>query len=77
MVPTAGLADQVTLAPEGRFTTENCSVPDGATVAVAGLTLVAGEALSFKLAVPSTASVVEFFAVMVMVSAEATVFGAL
>jgi hypothetical protein len=76
MVPRGGLSIHVTLAPDGRFTTENCSVPDGATVAVAGLTLVGGEAVSAKLAVPRTACVVEFFAVMVTVSSEATVLGA-
>jgi len=76
MVPAAGVSAHRTLAPEGRFTTENCLVPAGATVAVAGLTLVGGGAVSVKLAVPRTAWVDEFFAVTVTVSSEATVFGA-
>ena len=33
------LTDQAMPTPEGRLRTENCLVPDGATVAVAGLTL--------------------------------------
>jgi hypothetical protein len=37
-----GLADHATVVPEGRFNTENCAVPAGATVAVVGLTLLAG-----------------------------------
>ena len=65
MLPVAGLIDQVTLSPEGRFTTENCLVPAGATVAVAGLTLDVGEACSVMLAVPRT--VEELFAVTVTV----------
>jgi hypothetical protein len=81
MVPTAGLADQVTLAPDGKFMTENCSVPDGATVAVAGLTLVTGEAVSVKLAVPNTAYATGFVdtslnAVIVIVCSDGTVAGA-
>ncbi len=49
-------------------------MPEGATVAVAGLTL--GEASKVKLAVPSTASVEEFVAVTVMVVWDATLLGA-
>jgi hypothetical protein len=40
MVPSAEPIDQVTPALEGRFKTENCWVPEGTTLAVAGLTLV-------------------------------------
>ena len=58
------------VSPEGRFRTENCFVPEGATVAVAGLTLGVGDASSVTLAVPRT--VEEFFAVMVIVVCEAT-----
>ena len=65
MVPVAGLTDQVTVSPEGRFRTENCLVPDGATVAVAGLTLGVGDACKVTLAVPRT--VEPFFAVTVIV----------
>jgi hypothetical protein len=42
MLPTAWLTDQVTKVPEGRLRTENCCVPEGATDAVAGLTLAPG-----------------------------------
>ena len=66
MLP-AGLADQVAVTPEGRLRTENCWVPEGATVAVAGLTLGVGEACKVKLAVARTAWVEEFFAVIVIV----------
>ena len=55
MLPVAGLTDQVMVSPEGRFRTENCLVPEGATVAVAGLTLGVGDASRVRLAVPSTA----------------------
>jgi hypothetical protein len=65
MLPVAGLMDQVTVSPVGRFRTENCLVPEGATVAVAGLTLGAGEACRVTLAVPRT--VEELFAVTVTV----------
>ena len=65
MLPVAGLIDQVAVSPEGRFVTENCLVPEGATVAVAGLTLGVGEACRVMLAVPRT--VEELFAVTVMV----------
>ncbi len=55
-------------------------VPDGATVTVAGVTLVgaggAGEAVKVTLAVPKTALVEEFFAVTVTVVWVATVLGA-
>jgi hypothetical protein len=40
MLPVAGLADQVALTLEGRLRTENCWIPEGATLTVAGLTLV-------------------------------------
>ena len=66
--------DQVTVSPEGKLRTENCLVPAGATVAVAGLTLGEGEACSVILAVPRT--VEEFFAVTVMVVWAATSLGA-
>jgi hypothetical protein len=62
MVPVAGLSAHVTLLPAGRFRTENCSVPAGATVAVDGATLMAGEAVKVKLAVPRTAYWAEFVA---------------
>jgi len=74
MFPTAGLTDQATLAPEGRFRTENCWVAEGATVAVVGLTL--GEACSVTLAVPRIDCVAEFVAVMVRVCWVATQVGA-
>jgi hypothetical protein len=68
MLPVVGLTDQMTLTPDGRFSTENCFVPEGPTVAVAGLTLVGGgDAFRVKLAVPRTASVEEFAAVTVIV----------
>lgn len=78
MFPVTGLSSHATLAPEGKFRTENCLIPAGATVTVAGLMLVgdAGEAVSVKLAVPMTAWVAEFFAVTVTVSFEVTLFGA-
>jgi hypothetical protein len=67
MLPLLGLIDQLTLTPDGRFSTENCFVPEGATDAVAGLTLGGvGEAVRVMLAVPRTASVEEFLAVTVM-----------
>ena len=65
MLPTAELMDQVTPSPDGRFTTENCLVVEGATVAVAGLTLGGGDACRVKLAVPRT--VEPLFAETVMV----------
>ena len=65
MLPVVGLIDQVTLSPEGRFSTENCLVPEGARVAVEGLTLAVGEGCSVTLAVPRT--VEELFAVTVTV----------
>jgi hypothetical protein len=50
---------------------ENCLVPEGATVAAAGLTLggvaAAGEACRVKLAVPSRDCVEAFVAMMVRV----------
>jgi hypothetical protein len=56
MLPVIGLSDQTTVTPEARFCTENCFVPEGATVAVAGLTLGGrGVAVSVKVAVPRTA----------------------
>jgi hypothetical protein len=54
MLPTGGLMYQAGVTPEGRFTTENCMVPNGARVAVAGLTLGVGDAFRVRLAVPST-----------------------
>jgi hypothetical protein len=74
MLPVVGLIDQVTLSPEGRFSTENCLVPEGARVAVDGLTLAVGEGCSVTLAVPRRVD--EFFAVTVMVVCEATSLGA-
>jgi hypothetical protein len=65
MLPKAGLIDQVMLSPIGRFRTENCLVPAGATVAADGLRLGGGEACRVKLAVPRT--VEPLFAVTVMV----------
>jgi hypothetical protein len=78
ILPVEGLSDHVTVVPEGRFCTVNCRVPAGATVAVAGLTLVgaAGEAVRVRVAVPRTALVDEFFAVAVTVVCVATVLGA-
>ena len=67
MLPFKGPTDQVTVAPEGRLRIENCCVPEGATVAVAGLTLGAGEACRVKLAVPRMEFVEEFAAVTVIV----------
>ena len=51
-----GLSDHATVVPEGKFCTVNCRVPAGATVAVAGLTLVGGGgvAVRVKVAVPKT-----------------------
>jgi hypothetical protein len=40
MLPTGGLSDHVTLVSKGTFVTENCWVPEGATLAFAGVTLV-------------------------------------
>ena len=74
MYPTAGLTDQTTLAPEGRFRTENCWVAEGATAAVAGLTL--GEACSVTLAAARTDCVAEFVAVIVKICCAATLLGA-
>jgi len=76
MLPVAWLIDQVMVSPEGRFRTENCFVPEGATVAVAGLTLGVGEACTVRLAVPMTASVDEFIAVIVRVCWDWTFIGA-
>jgi hypothetical protein len=53
---------------------ENCWVPEGATVAVAGLTL--GEACRVKLAVPRLDCVAEFVAVIERVCCVATLLGA-
>jgi hypothetical protein len=74
MLPVAGLIDQVVVSPEGRFTTENCLVPEGASAAVAGLTLGVGEADKVMLAVPRTVD--ELFAVTVTVVCNATLLGA-
>jgi hypothetical protein len=77
MPPVAGLTVQATLVPEGKFSTENCWVFPGATVAVAGVTLVGGgEACRVRLADPRTDCVDEFVAVTVMVVCAATVLGA-
>ncbi len=83
MLPVAELSDQATVVPDGKFTTENWSVPDGATVAVAGLTLVGGGggaegAVGTKvtMAVPRTAFVTEFLAVTVRDVVTGTVLGA-
>ena len=86
MLPVLPLTDQATVAPEGRLRTENCLVAAGATVAVAGLTLVAGgggggggvveDAVNVKLADPSMARVEEFFAVTRRVCSDATLLGA-
>jgi len=76
MLPFRGLTDQVTVTPEGRLRTENCCVAEGATVAVVGLTLGAGDACRVKLAVPRTELVEEFVALTVIVVCVATVLGA-
>ena len=56
MPPVAGVTDQAAVTPEGRFCTENCFVPEGATVTVDGVTLGAGGvAVKVKVAVPRTA----------------------
>jgi len=67
MLPFTGLIDQVMVAPDGRLRTENCCVPEGATVAVVGLTLGVGDAWRVKLAVPRTDFVEESVAVTVTV----------
>ncbi len=70
MPPVDGLIDQPTVVPEGKFTTENCCVPEGATVTVAGLMLVGdagSDAVSVTTAVPRVAFVDAFFAVTVTV----------
>lgn len=73
----------MTAVPEGRFRTENCCVPAGAKVAVAGLTLGGSEldAVKVTVAVPSTAYVTGFVAIgvtakIVALSCEGTVLGA-
>jgi hypothetical protein len=77
MLPVAGLTAHETLVPEGKFSTENCWVFAGATVIVAGLTLMGGgEACSVKVADPRTAFVDELVAVTLMVVCAATVLGA-
>ena len=84
MVPVAGLRAQTTLVPEGKFSTENCWVFAGSTLAVEGLTVVvgvgvgvgAGEACSVKLALPRMDCVDEFVATTVTVVCAATVLGA-
>lgn len=72
MVPVAGLIDQVVESPDGKLTTENCLVPEGASVAVDGLTL--GDAVKVMLAVPRTVD--PLFALTVMLVCEATALGA-
>jgi hypothetical protein len=74
MVPVDGLIDQVVVSPEGKFSMVNCLVPEGAIVAVAGLTLGFGDADRVMLAVPRT--VEELFAVTVTVVCDATSLGA-
>jgi hypothetical protein len=76
MLPFRGLTDQAAVTPEGRLRTENCCVPEGATVAVVGLTLGAGDACRVKLAEPRTDFVEEFVAVTVIVVCVATLLGA-
>jgi len=77
MLPVAGLTAQATLTPEGRLLTANCTVPEGATVAVAGLMLgAARKACRVKLAVPSTEFVDEFVAVTVRAVCAETLLGA-
>ena len=79
--PVAGLTVHATDVPEGRFSTENCWVREGAMVTVAGLTLVGGAAggvaVSVKLAVPRTAWVEALVAVMVRICCAATGLGAM
>lgn len=65
MVPVTGLIDQVAPSSAGKLVTENCLLPEGASVAVAGLTLGAGEAAKVTLADPSTVDAL--FAVTVTV----------
>jgi hypothetical protein len=76
MLPTAGVSDHLRPTPAGRFRTENCWVPEAASVAVAGLTLVAGDACRFTEALPKATRVEELMAVTVMISAVGTLFGA-
>jgi hypothetical protein len=77
MLPVAGLTAQATVVPEGKFSTENCWVFAGATVTVAGLTLMGGgEACRVKVADPRTVFVDELVAVTLMVVCAATVLGA-
>ena len=49
--PVAGLTDHATVTPEGRFCTENCCVPEGATVTVAGITLGDGGGVAVRVKV--------------------------
>jgi hypothetical protein len=72
MVPT-GETPHSTLVPEGKFSTANCLVPPGATVAVAGVTLIGS---SVKLAVPRMACVTAFDAVTAIVCSDSMLFGA-
>jgi hypothetical protein len=62
MVPAVGVSAHLTPVPEGRFRTENCLVPAGATVAVAGLTLV-GSTVKVTVAVPRVLYVTGFVAI--------------
>jgi hypothetical protein len=66
MLPVAGPTAQATLAPEGKFVTENCWVPEGATAAVAGLTLVVGAVGATKLIVADPVAVSSFALVAVI-----------
>jgi hypothetical protein len=66
---------------EGKFSTENCWVFAGATVAVAGLTLAgvveaAAEACRVNMAAPRTENVEEFVATTVTIVSAATALGA-
>jgi hypothetical protein len=77
MLPVAGLTAQATLVPEGKFSTENCSVFAGATVTVAGVTVVA-EVDASRLIVAVALLVVSaaLVAVIVMLCATLIVVGA-
>jgi hypothetical protein len=76
MLPSAGLMDQVTLSPEDRFRTENCCVPEGATVAAAGLTFGVAEGCSVILAVARRVFVEESVALTIIVAFSGTSLGA-
>ena len=72
-----GLIDHFAVVPEGKFCTLNCCVPEGATETVDGVTLGAGGvAVRVTVAVPRTACVEEFVALMVRICCAATGLGA-